>query len=250
MADRLYCKVMGDGPDLVMVHGWGMNSAVWLEFAELLSTRFRVTCFDLPGHGLSKPIDIFTLETVSGQLLAQAPQKAVWLGWSLGALITLSIASRHPDRVSSLIMLAGSAKFVTDKDWPGMSLELLEGFVEALQGDRHGTLLRFLIMQGKGALLKELRKRIAEMVEPDEKTLEEGLAILKQADLRKDLQPLRCPVQFVLGTNDTLIPVAAGTSMLQRQPAARLDLIQGAGHLPFLSHPDETFSVINNFLND
>ena len=49
----LQVDVQGHGPDLVMLHGWGMHSAVWSDWADALASEFRVHCVDLPGHGNS-----------------------------------------------------------------------------------------------------------------------------------------------------------------------------------------------------
>ena len=51
----LYRHTRGYGPDLVLVHGWGMNSAVWEPIVPGLSERFRLTIIELPGHGGSAP---------------------------------------------------------------------------------------------------------------------------------------------------------------------------------------------------
>jgi pimeloyl-[acyl-carrier protein] methyl ester esterase len=249
MAKRLFSRVMGDGPDVVMVHGWGMSSAIWLEFAEQLSKYYRVTCFDLPGHGYSDPINYFNLESIADCLLEQAPQNASWIGWSLGAMVALKAAEKEPQRVKSLTLLAGTAKFMSGENWPGMEPAVLDGFISALLKDHHKTLLRFLVLQGKGDVLKALRKRVAETPEPDDKTLEAGLRILKESDLRPLLAQIGCPVQLLMGSEDAVVPAALGVAMQAVQPAAQLDLIEGASHLPFLSHPDETLQALHHFLN-
>ncbi len=249
MANKLFSRVMGNGPDLVMVHGWGMSSAVWLEFAEALSKNYRVTCFDLPGHGFSSPIDSFNLDSIAETLLAQAPERACWLGWSLGAMVALKVTKKAPQRVSKLALLAGTAKFISSENWPGMEPEILDSFISALLKDHYKTLLRFLVLQGKGDVLKALRKRVAETPEPDDKTLEAGLAILKGADLRTILAKINCPVQFLMGSEDAVVPAALGEAMQTIQPSAQLDVIEGASHLPFLSHSDETVMLLSKFLH-
>jgi len=50
----MYIKTMGQGPDLVMLHGWSMHSAVWHELAEGLAQNFTLHLVDLPGHGQSR----------------------------------------------------------------------------------------------------------------------------------------------------------------------------------------------------
>ncbi|RLA20638.1 MAG: pimeloyl-[acyl-carrier protein] methyl ester esterase [Gammaproteobacteria bacterium] len=248
MAKQLFSRVMGNGPDLVMVHGWGMSSAIWLEFAEQLSKHYRVTCFDLPGHGFSTPINTFNLDAIADCLLKQAPEKASWIGWSLGAMVALKVAEKQSYRVSSLTLLAGTAKFIGSEQWPGMQPEILDSFISALLKDHHKTLLRFLVLQGKGDVLKTLRQRVAKTPEPDDKTLEEGLVILKEADLRAILENITCPLQFLMGSEDAVVPVSLGAAMQALQPSAQLDVIEGASHLPFLSHPDETQQALHNFL--
>jgi pimeloyl-[acyl-carrier protein] methyl ester esterase len=248
MANKLFSRAMGSGPDLVMLHGWGMSSVIWLEFAEELSKNYRVTCFDLPGHGFSAPIEPFKLDNIAETLLAQAPEKACWLGWSLGAMVALKVTEKAPQQVSKLTLLAGTAKFLGSENWPGMQPEILDGFINALLKDHHKTLLRFLVLQGKGDVLKALRKRVSETPEPDDKTLEAGLDILKGSDLRAVLAEVNCPLQFLMGSEDAVVPVALGAAMQALQPSAQLDVIEGASHLPFLSHPDEAVRLLDKFL--
>ena len=56
----MHVKVAGQGPDLVLLHGWGMNADVWDELAPELARQFRVHCVDAPGHGLSPPSAPYT----------------------------------------------------------------------------------------------------------------------------------------------------------------------------------------------
>ena len=49
----MFIKQMGQGPDLVMLHGWSMHSGVWQPLAELLAKQFTLHLIDLPGHGQS-----------------------------------------------------------------------------------------------------------------------------------------------------------------------------------------------------
>ena len=58
----LHVEVSGSGPDLVLLHGWGMNAAVWGEVATALAQHFRLHCVDLPGHGASPACAPCTLD--------------------------------------------------------------------------------------------------------------------------------------------------------------------------------------------
>ncbi|MBK8816286.1 MAG: pimeloyl-ACP methyl ester esterase BioH [Methylococcaceae bacterium] len=251
---QLYTETFGEGKPIVMVHGWAMHSGIWRNFAKELSKTFRVTVVDLPGHGHSQPIYPFSLESVSRLLVEVIPDHhACWLGWSLGAEIVIEIASRFPERVSQLILLAGTPCFVGNDLWPGIQVKILDSFAESLSLDSQATLLRFLSLQIKGEsnpkqALQELKKSIFEYPAPDQRTLLEGLEILKQSDLRQVFAEIKIPVAAILGELDTLVPVAAGENMQSLLPHMELATISRAGHAPFLSHQGELVEAICGFM--
>jgi len=252
---RIHLETFGNGKPIVLVHGWAMHTGIWREFARQLSQNYRVTCIDLPGHGRSEAIEPFTLERISDELVAALPERSCWLGWSLGATVALDIAERYPEQVSSLVLLAGNPLFTQTEQWPGMDIHVLDEFAEHLHKNCQVTLLRFLSLQVKGlsdhkALLKELKTSVFECDAPDARTLQGGLEMLKQADMRPVLSRLNIPVSVVLGGLDTLIPVAVGEKMQQLLPSLELNVIDRAGHVPFLSHSLETAAVISRFMDE
>jgi pimeloyl-[acyl-carrier protein] methyl ester esterase len=251
---KFHTETFGEGKPIVMVHGWSMHGGIWRNFAKELSKTFRVTLVDLPGHGHSQPVNPFSLESVSRLLVEVIPDhQACWLGWSLGAEIVIEIANRFPERVSQLILLAGTPCFVGNDSWPGIQAKVLESFAESLNLDSQGTLLRFLSLQIKGEsnpkqVLQDLKRSIFEYPAPDQRTLQEGLQILKQTDLRQAFAELKIPVAAVLGELDTLVPVAAGQKMQSLLPHMELATIPRAGHVPFLSHQSELVETICGFM--
>ncbi|HEY8095921.1 MAG TPA: pimeloyl-ACP methyl ester esterase BioH [Methylobacter sp.] len=253
---KIHLETFGQGQPIVLVHGWAMHTGIWREFAQQLAQNYRVTCVDLPGHGYSEAIDPFTLEKISAELVDAIPeQSCCWLGWSLGATIVLDIAARYPERVPSLILLAGNPLYTQTGQWPGMEPRLLDDFAEHLNKNCQVTLLRFLSLQVNGmpdskALLKALKTTVFECDAPDQTTLQGGLNILKQADLRPVLAKLTIPVSVILGGLDTLVPVAVGRKMQQLLPSLELNIIDRAGHVPFLSHSGETVAIIVRFMEE
>ena len=82
--NSIYCHVIGSGPDVVLLHGWGMHSGVWEDVVENLLDHYRVTLIDLPGHGYSRAVGAgHTLSELAAAVLAVAPPRAAWVGWSL-----------------------------------------------------------------------------------------------------------------------------------------------------------------------
>ncbi len=251
----IHTDTLGRGKPIVLVHGWAMQSGLWRSFAKELAKSYQVTLIDLPGHGRSGAVTPFTLETVSEALVDAIPDEpSCWLGWSLGAAFVLEIARRFPGRVDKLILLAGTPCFMKKPSWTGMDEQVLDSFAESLQQDSHATLLRFLSLHIKGinnqkVVLQELKTLVFEPPAPDQLTLQEGLAILKQADLRGEFANLKVPVAIILGQLDTLIPVAVAGKMQELLPEIDLTIIDRAGHVPFLSHQQNVVSVVRHFMD-
>ena len=178
---KLYTQTSGDGPDLVLVHGWGLHAGIWERLLPLLEPVFRVTCVDLPGHGRSSWHNEATLDDLVEAVLPVAPAHADWLGWSLGSLVATRAALTAPARIGRLVLLAGTPCFARRPDWPtAMQPGLLATFAADLQQDYAATLNRFLALQvhgseHAGAVLRELRACLLEHGEPDSGALAAGL---------------------------------------------------------------------------
>lgn len=263
---KIHQQTFGEGKPIVLVHGWAMHSGIWLKFAERLAEHYRVTCVDLPGHGLSQAVTPFSLKQISSALNAEIEElPCCWLGWSLGATVVLDFARRFPDRVSSLILLAGNPQFTRtfyspvsgnphlSGAWPGMEAQLLDTFSSRFANNAQSTLYNFLALQVHGlpnakTLLKELKTAVYSCDPPDIETLKQGLRILREADLRPVLAELKVPILAILGGKDALVPVDAGHKMQQLLPQLQLSILEKAGHVPFLSHQSELVAVVSRFM--
>ncbi|NIV36280.1 MAG: alpha/beta fold hydrolase, partial [Anaerolineae bacterium] len=90
----LYIDLRGNGPDLVMLHGWGLHGGLFGPVIEPLAERFRLHLVDLPGHGRSPMLEgKYTLERIAEAITGEVPAGAHWLGWSLGGRIALAAAA-------------------------------------------------------------------------------------------------------------------------------------------------------------
>jgi pimeloyl-[acyl-carrier protein] methyl ester esterase len=244
MTAPLATHVSGSGPDLVLVHGWGMHAGVWDGVVPALSRAHRVTRIDLPGHGASPGDTDFDLPRLRGWLAEAVPAPAVWVGWSLGGLVALDLALHRPDRVRGLVLVAAPTRFLQAPDWPdAVAPEVLDQFAAGLVDDYRGTMLRFLALQTRGAAdgreaLRRLRDSWAAAPAPRPRALRSGLALLRDTDLRAALPRIACPVLVLAGERDTLVPASAAVACVEAMPGARLEIMAGAGHAPFLSDSD------------
>ncbi|NQY26790.1 MAG: pimeloyl-ACP methyl ester esterase BioH [Piscirickettsiaceae bacterium] len=253
----MHIKVIGQGPDLVMLHGWSMNSAVWHDLAENLAKSYTLHLVDLPGHGESDWQDgALELATIVENLASQLPEKAVYLAWSLGGLISLDFADRYPQRVTKLILLAASPCFVKAKQWDcAMDAVIFNAFADNLQDNQAETLQRFLLLQARGSqhsrdTIRQLSHQLTIGNPPNSMALQEGLKVLINSDMRPQLAALNCPVTMILGERDTLIPTAMLSEAQQLNSKLTTHLLAGVGHAPFIAQAAECQQIIEQFIND
>jgi pimeloyl-[acyl-carrier protein] methyl ester esterase len=250
----LYTETAGNGPDLVLIHGWGLHSGIWDGFAPLLETSYRVTRADLPGHGRSDWRGETSLDEWVAAVLAAVPIPAAWLGWSLGGLLAMRAALVAPGQVTALITVASSPCFVRRPGWQSAMLPaLLETFSAELQQDYGRTLNRFLSLQVRGSehagtVLKTLRSTLLAHGEPDAAGLSAGLEMLRTTDLRNALGEIACRTLLLMGGRDTLVTQNAGSETVALLVDAQLAMIEGAGHAPFLAAPLRVAERIDSFL--
>ena len=240
----IHADVLGAGEAVVLIHGWGMHSGIWLDFARTLAVTHQVICLDLPGHGLSQPLLNASLSQQTQALLASIPvEKFSVVGWSLGGLLAIEMANSAPERVKSLVLLASNPCFVTQDYWPGVKREVLDSFARQLQADPQQTLMRFMALQVNGLSnakmrLQQIKQAVLSRPAADLASLEQGLNTLKQEDMRKILANISCSVSAILAGRDTLVPISLQNTLPDIRKDIKIKVLPDAGHMPFLTHAE------------
>jgi pimeloyl-[acyl-carrier protein] methyl ester esterase len=98
--------------------------------------------------------------------------------------------------------------------------------------------------------LRTLRHRLAEQPPPHPAALDTGLRLLRDTDLRARLSGLRPPSLWIYGERDTLVPKRSAESLAGLLPGARVEVIRGAAHAPFLSHRDQALGLLRRFAEE
>ena len=253
MTTALYWQTEGEGSDLVLIHGWGMNGAVWQPVVDKLSSQYRVHTVDLSGYGHSADLGSSDFDEMVAQVLAQAPKKSAWLGWSLGGLIATQAALTAPDRVSQLITVASSPRFAAEKGWRGIKPAVLSQFTEQLKEDFTLTVERFMALQAMGSPnakqdIKQVKQAVFSRPAPNQDALATGLSILADIDLRGVLFQLSMPVCRMYGRLDGLVPIKVALDMDALVPHSTKVVFEQASHAPFISHSDEFIAELRYFL--
>jgi len=189
-------------------------------------------------------------------LSAQFDEPLNLCGWSLGGQVAMRWAQRYPQQVSRLALVASTPCFVQRPGWDcAMAEATLAEFTVALEQNYALTLRRFLALQVRGSenereLLVSLRTALFSRGEPELAALQSGLNILRDCDLREALAEIDQPVLVIAGERDTLTPPQASRHIAERMPQARLTVLAGAAHAPFLSHPDQFVACLKSFLDE
>lgn len=252
----VFTETSGSGPDLVLIHGWGLHGGVFDPLLPLLARHLRVTTVDLPGHGRSDWHGEDSLDAMVDAVAAAVPAPATWLGWSLGGLLAMRAASRTGTCVHALVTIASTPSFTRRPDWQSAMLPaLLQTFAGDLEQDYARTLDRFLALQVRGSrqatqVLKELRASMRAHGTPERAALQAGLSILAGTDLRDALSGIGCAALLLAGERDTLVPVNAVRETVSMLPRAQLEIVPAAGHAPFLADPNAVAGRVLGFLHE
>jgi pimeloyl-[acyl-carrier protein] methyl ester esterase len=242
--------------NIMLLHGWGMNRAVWQLVQEALSSdpALHVQALNLPGFGgASWHSESYELHEVSDRLAEQIPNNSVLVAWSMAGLLAIDIATRHRDKVAKLVFVGSSPFFVQQANWSGIKPEVLEQFMLSLMSSPAKTVERFLAIQAMGSEhakedIKRLKSWLSEEPAPSAVALSGGLRLLNECDLRADFSALTIPMHGIFGRLDALVPVKVVESLQELNPNFCPEILPKASHAPFISHREEFVTLLKSML--
>ncbi|QBL08123.1 pimeloyl-[acyl-carrier protein] methyl ester esterase [Rheinheimera sp. D18] len=257
-------RMSSDKPTLVLLHGWGLNQGVWQGITHLLGNKLQILTPDLPGFGLNRPFPKpYQLDAVVEQLAQEIPADSYVCGWSLGGLLAIGLASRFPEKVLQLGLVAASPCFMAqpssielsvpfEPQWPGMAQSIMQQFAQSLSNNLTLTIERFLAIQAMGSNtarqdIKALKQTIMAYPTPELAAIEGALQLLR-TDLRDEFSALTQPIVGLYGRLDALVPAKVVERLQQLQPQAQFSVLEHVSHAPFISAPTEFVAWLNGWL--
>lgn len=278
-------SISGSGPDLALIHGWGLGSAAWEPLLAALAQRCRVHLIDLPGYRVpegrmnkqsshehcqqaheQRPLDDPNGRTpfgvpysppsfiqTSAALIDCLPEGCILCGWSLGGMLALQAALLAPQRFKGLILIGSTPSFMQRIDWPhAQPPALLDTFSDAVSGDAGAALQRFIAVLNQGDTQARLHgramlKQLLTSELPATASLLSGLDWLRDVDLRDQIPSITTPTLLIHGERDPLMPLAAAQWLNDRLPQAQLATFAGAAHAPFLADPQRFVTLASDF---
>lgn len=250
-----------DGPPLVLVHGLGGSATNWSELAPLLGLEYRLLIPDLPGHGRSDALaGVSGLQPYADRVAAVMAHEgmvpAPVVGHSLGGLVVLRLALRHPELVSALV-LAASAGLSTGNVW---GRNLLTAFTVVRPGRLAG---RYRSLVSRSGLLRRLVFGFVSVADPlglSDRAVEGFLAgqvlhtdtgsawrALRGDDPRTELERVAQPALVLWGSEDAQLPLDDAFEYARRLRAP-LRVVAGCGHLLIGERPGPCADAIRAFL--
>lgn len=255
------------GTGLVLLHGWAMTPSVWAPLRPMLGGRHCIAP-PLPGHAGAPAASGADIASWADRLAAALPPAATVVGWSLGALLALALAHRHPAHVARLVLIGGTARFVAAAGaagaapWPGLEPATVAAFRAGFANDPRATLKRFVALQCLGeADRRGIQTRLGAALTPlagdgadtgaaatrHDHALADGLAVLADTDLRPLLARIEQPCLLIHGEHDALMPLAAARATVRMLPRARLEVLPASGHALPLSRSGDCARLVAAF---
>jgi pimeloyl-ACP methyl ester carboxylesterase len=254
-SQQVSALVWGDGdPELVLLHGGAQNAHTWDTVA--LALRRPLIAVDLPGHGRSDWRDdrdywpVRNAEAIAAAVGALAGRAAAVVGMSLGGLTAIRLAATRPGLVRRLVVVdvtpgvtaaksAPIAEFVQGPETFGSFDELLERTIAYNPSRSVSSLRRGVLHNARELPDGRWAWRYDRLRPPGDQ--------LDFAALWADLSAVTAPVMLVCGSASGVVSDEDRAEFRRRQPSARLETVDGAGHSIQGDRPVELAALIDDF---
>jgi pimeloyl-ACP methyl ester carboxylesterase len=237
-------------PSVVLIHGAGFDHSVWALHSRWFAHHgFSVLAPDLPGHGRSKGPALKTIaemgDWTAALLDVAGASKAHLIGHSMGSLIALETAARHPAKVSALGLIGTAAVMTVGPDLlkaaeanDDAAIDMCSIWGLGFNAEIGGSLAPGLWMHG-GAQ-RTLRRCAPGVLFADLSACNSHQGALEAG------AKVSVPTTVILGEKDMMTPLKAGKALASAIPHARTVVIKGAGHTMMVERPDELLAALTS----
>jgi 3-oxoadipate enol-lactonase len=253
---RLYYEAEGDGPALTLIHAGVAHLRMWDEQVAAWRDRFRVVRYDTRGFGrtLTEDVPYSNRDDVRAVLDALGIEKTHLLGLSRGAMIATDFTVEHPERVRSLIWVAGGLRGfdVEDPRLTDISTEM-ERLEEARDWERLVDLETQVWTDGPGQpsdrVDPDVRRQMIEWnLENYRADQQANQPIQPEIPAAERLHEISVPTLFIWGTYDELGVLKAGEKLAAEVAGALSHVFEGVAHMVNLERPAEFNQLVIEFL--
>ncbi len=238
-------------PNLIVLPGWGMEKEAFQPLIKPLSEAFNLSFIDWRDM---KALDDFEERVID--TIASIDGPVYLLSWSLGSLVSLELSSSFRERIKGFILFGATSRFTTGENYSfGWDPRMVERMKKQLQRNKEKTLTSFY-----EAMFSDAEKEAgfyhqftkisqSEFHGDDVFSLLIGLDYLLQKDARARLHLIKAPLLLLHGREDKICPLEASSFIKENLGRkAKVRIIEGAGHIPFFTKPEECMEHIKTFI--
>lgn len=252
----------GEGPAVILVHGWAANGGFFRDLADRLSHTHRVLTPTLRAHpGSDAGTAPLTIETLADDIVdfANALQLTSFaaLGWSMGAMALWAAAPKLGPRLTSIAVEDMAPRLTNDAAWPhglsgGYSAADVDATLGEINADWPAYVARFAPRMFAPAVCAArpdlIDWAIAEMSKADGRAMASYWTSMARQDFRSALLRVSQRMLVIRGADSQVYPDGATAHIAHAAPNAERVVIQGAGHVPHLEEPDQFFINVEAFV--
>jgi pimeloyl-ACP methyl ester carboxylesterase len=254
---ELHYRDEGQGPVLVLIHGFGGSLHNWNEWVSLFKGKYRIIRFDLPGFGLSSPVrrkmEIKWFVEVFKSLMDHLGIEEFYLcGNSLGGWLSWEFVASYPERVKKLILMNSAGYFEEAGKPAGIELMAKEQFRKLLRTGAPKILVRQIAKGSfgdKSKLTDDLVHRTYLMI--NRVGMLASLIYIASSDARAThgkVHLITTPTLILWGAKDTVIPVSHADLFYSDLKNSKLIIYKEAGHVPMMELPELSANDAEQFL--
>jgi pimeloyl-ACP methyl ester carboxylesterase len=236
----------------VLLHGFLESGEVWKNYARRLSDGFQVITMDLPGHGLSENPSSFNsmdmmAKGVHDVLKSLNVSHCLMIGHSMGGYVTLAFAEKYPRMLRGFVLFhsqaaADNAETITAR----------ERTIALIQKDHLGFIKNFIPDLFDPDNVKKFSREIGKLQDLAHKTPKEGIisaleGMKNRPDRRHVLAQAKVPVLFIIGKNDSRIPMEVVVPQTLLPEHSEILLLDHVGHMGFIEASAKTFAAVKGF---
>jgi len=243
---------LGAGHPIIFIHGWAMNKDVFKPFFEKLDkNKYQLLFFDLPEMDENDAWEK-CINQINEEIQNYNFDSFDIFGWSLGGQVAIEICQLNKEKVKKIILASSTPLFVNNDVWEfGLNKVIFENFAKSIMSDQKKTLTNFFNLQllgqeNKKAILTYLTNCVATQ-NLNINSLKFYLSHMKNNNFLTFMGNMNCDIYLIAGDQDKIVPIESQIFMQKNISNVKKTIfINKASHVPFLSHPDECATYLDD----
>lgn len=243
----------GNGPAVVLIHGFAENSRLWDQQAKHLSGNFTVIVPDLPGCGeapLQEPLSMESMaDYVQGILAEEKISSAVIIGHSMGGYVALALAEKYPALVKGLGLFHSTATADSEEKKEGRrkSIRLMQEY--GADNFVRQTLPNMFSTASKSRSPEKIEAYVQMGMECPVSTMQASYeAMMQRPDRTAILRNIAAPVFFVIGKEDNAVPPDVVLPQITLPRISSIHIFEDVGHMGMWEIPEESNMALQQFV--